>query len=396
MCSSWDEPLAFAPDDEGAWQRLARGYRAGRAAAVRPPPGAAASGWRRDRRTLDALAADLEADPTCSSRCAARWLPPACCVRATSGGGCPTPGERLLGRSGGRRGARQPGAGLPALGCARRARPRASPTAASRRGDSTLARRRRRRAGTHCGWRRATAATRWRARPRRAHAATARSWTSAARTGSSPGRCAPAGPTPSASCSSSPRWPRSHDGPAPTSRGSRCSRATSWARASAAPPTTLPGDADVVVLSHVLQGRPEERQRDLTCPRRRRADAPAAACCRVSRCCGRTSGARWTRSCGRSVRRRCGADGHMLTTVDQDVLLRAGGLAASAAWWVSDSTRAVLGVRTDAGVKPALRMASNDACRRRAGSAGRAGTAALKSLERLAVGVRRRPRRTRW
>jgi hypothetical protein len=61
---------------------------------------------------------------------------------------------------------------------------------------------------------------------------------------------------------------------------------------------------------------------------------------------------------GEAAQRRAG---HMLTTIEQDVLLRAAGLAASAAWWVSDSTRAVLGVRTDVGVKPALRMAAGAA-----------------------------------
>ena len=119
------------------------------------------------------------------------------------------------------------------------------------------------------------------------------------------------------------------------------------------PSDPLPGDADVVVLSHILQSRPEQRQRDLTC---RAAGALAPGGCVLS--CesvlrsdkrGPLDTILW--AVGQTSLRR---DGHMLTTVEQDVLLRAAGLAASAAWWVSDSTRAVLGVRTDAGVEPAL------------------------------------------
>ena len=122
------------------------------------------------------------------------------------------------------------------------------------------------------------------------------------------------------------------------------------------PTDSLPGDADVVVLSHVLQSRPEPRQRDLTS---RAAGALTAGGCVLS--CesvlradkrGPLDTILW--AVGQTALRR---DGHMLTTVEQDVLLRAAGLAASAAWWVSDSTRAVLGVRTDAGVEPALKVA---------------------------------------
>ena len=122
------------------------------------------------------------------------------------------------------------------------------------------------------------------------------------------------------------------------------------------PTDDLPGEADVVVLSHVLQSRPEKRQRDLT---RRAAAALTAGGCVLS--CesvlrsdkrGPLDTILW--AVGQAALRR---DGHMLTTVEQDVLLRAAGLAASAAWWVSDSTRAVLGVRPDAGVDPALQVA---------------------------------------
>ena len=120
------------------------------------------------------------------------------------------------------------------------------------------------------------------------------------------------------------------------------------------PTDALPGNADVVVLSHVLQGRPTKRQRDLTC---RAANALAAGGCVLSSESVLRSDKRgpldtilW--AVGQSALRR---EAHILTTVEQDVLLRAAGLAASAAWWVSDGTRAVLGVRPDAGVEPALR-----------------------------------------
>ncbi|MPZ74149.1 MAG: hypothetical protein GEU74_13115 [Nitriliruptorales bacterium] len=121
------------------------------------------------------------------------------------------------------------------------------------------------------------------------------------------------------------------------------------------PSQELPADADVVVLSHVLQGRPEVHQRTLTT---RGAGALRPGGCLLS--CesvlrsdkrGPLETILW--AVGQAALRRAG---HMLTTIEQDVLLRAAGLAASAAWWVSHSTRAVLGVRTEVGVKPALRM----------------------------------------
>jgi hypothetical protein len=117
----------------------------------------------------------------------------------------------------------------------------------------------------------------------------------------------------------------------------------------------LPVTADVVVLSHVLQGRPEDHQRALT---ERAAAALNGGGCILS--CesvlrsdqrGPLDTVLW--AVGQFAERR---EGHMLTTVEQDVLLRAAGLAASAAWWVSDSTRAVLGVRPAVGVEPALRV----------------------------------------
>lgn len=121
------------------------------------------------------------------------------------------------------------------------------------------------------------------------------------------------------------------------------------------PTDPLPGEVDVVVLSHVLQGRPQNRQRDLT--------ARAAAALNPGGCVlscesvlrsdkhGPLDTVLW--ALGQAALRR---QGHMLTTVEQDMLLRAPGLAATAAWWVSDSTRALVGVRTAAGVEPAVRV----------------------------------------
>ena len=121
------------------------------------------------------------------------------------------------------------------------------------------------------------------------------------------------------------------------------------------PQTPLPEQADVVVLSHVLQGIAEEPQRELV---RRAAAALTPGGCLLSCEAVLRSDARgpldtvlW--AVGQAS---LGRRGNMMTTVEQDVLLRATGLAASAAWWVSANTRAVVGVRTDAGVTPALRI----------------------------------------
>ena len=125
------------------------------------------------------------------------------------------------------------------------------------------------------------------------------------------------------------------------------------------PTDDLPGQADVVVLSHVLQGRPEMVQRGLVM---RAAAAVAPGGCVLS--CesvlrsdkrGPLDTILW--AVGQSALR---PDAHILTTMDQDVLLRAAGLAASAQWWVADGTRAVMGVRTEAGVTPALQFSAAD------------------------------------
>ena len=129
---------------------------------------------------------------------------------------------------------------------------------------------------------------------------------------------------------------------------------------------SIPEGADVVVLSHVLQGIGEKAQRELV-TRAARALTPGGcllSCEAVLRSDqrGPIDTVLWAVDQAALGRR-----GHMLTTVEQDVLLRAAGLAASAAWWVSDNTRAVLGVRTAAGVQPALKTVPE---RRESDSAG--------------------------
>jgi len=115
----------------------------------------------------------------------------------------------------------------------------------------------------------------------------------------------------------------------------------------------LPDGVDVVVLSHVLQGIAEDPQRELVT---RAAAALAPGGCLLSFESVLRSDERgpidtilW------AVEQAAqGLHGRLITSVEQDILIRAAGLAASAAWWVSDASRAVLGVRTAAGVTPAL------------------------------------------
>jgi hypothetical protein len=129
----------------------------------------------------------------------------------------------------------------------------------------------------------------------------------------------------------------------------------------------FPNDVDVVVLSHVLQGMGQQPQRDLVC---RAAAALSPGGCLLS--CeavlrsdkrGPMDTVLW--AIGQAS---LGHRGHILTTVEHDILVRAAGLAASAAWWVSDSTRAVLGVNTAAAVTPALAV-EPETVQRAAGSA---------------------------
>ena len=124
------------------------------------------------------------------------------------------------------------------------------------------------------------------------------------------------------------------------------------------------------MLSHVLGGLPTSAQRAL-CGRAVQALGPGGCvltCESVLRSDkrGPLDVVLW--AVGEAARAH---EGHLLTTVEQDLLLRAAGLAASSAWWVSDNSRAVLGVRTDAGAQPALEVPSGgDGLRRREGSAG--------------------------
>lgn len=112
--------------------------------------------------------------------------------------------------------------------------------------------------------------------------------------------------------------------------------------------------ADVVILSHVLQGLCEEDQRDVAL---RSAKSLGPGGCLVSSEFvlryderGPLDVLLW--SVGEAAGLGCG---NLLTSIEQDTLLRGAGLAAAGEWWIADSTRAVMGVNTAAGVTPALR-----------------------------------------
>lgn len=110
---------------------------------------------------------------------------------------------------------------------------------------------------------------------------------------------------------------------------------------------------DVVIMSHVLQGLCEEDQRDLVL---RAVKTLAPGGCLISSEFvlryderGPLDVLLW------SVGQAAGqTGGNLLTSIEQDTLLRGSGLAAAGEWWVADSTRAVMGVKTAAGVSPAL------------------------------------------
>ncbi|HSK89709.1 MAG TPA: class I SAM-dependent methyltransferase [Euzebyales bacterium] len=112
---------------------------------------------------------------------------------------------------------------------------------------------------------------------------------------------------------------------------------------------------DVVVLSHVLQSLSEQRRRELVA-QATRVLAPGG--CLLSN----EFALRWNDrdsldvllwAVGRTSEMWAGEP---LRAAEQDMLLRGGGLAAVDAWWVTESTRAVLGVKTAAGMEPALRV----------------------------------------
>lgn len=122
------------------------------------------------------------------------------------------------------------------------------------------------------------------------------------------------------------------------------------------PGTVLGGErVDVVILSHVLQSLPQHRRRELSAQVARLL-APGG--CVLSS----EFVLRWDDQDSLNVLLwavgRTAANGQTepLRATEQDLLLRGNGLAAVGSWWVTRSTRAVLGVRTAAGIRPALRL----------------------------------------
>ena len=122
------------------------------------------------------------------------------------------------------------------------------------------------------------------------------------------------------------------------------------------PGVLLAGETvDVVVLSHVLQSLSETRRRELVA-QLARVLAPGG--CLLSN----EYALRWNDRDSLDVllwavgRTSANWQGEPLRAAEQDMLLRGGGLAAVDSWWVTDSTRAVLGVKTAAGTEPALRV----------------------------------------
>lgn len=126
------------------------------------------------------------------------------------------------------------------------------------------------------------------------------------------------------------------------------------------PGAVLGGAAvDVVVVSHVLQSLTEARRRELSA-QIARVLAPGG--CLLSS----EFVLRWNDRDSLDVllwtvaRTSANWQGDPLRATEQDMLLRGSGLAAVASWWVTQSTRAVLGVKPAAGVEPALRVRPPD------------------------------------
>jgi SAM-dependent methyltransferase len=122
------------------------------------------------------------------------------------------------------------------------------------------------------------------------------------------------------------------------------------------PATALGGaTVDVVILSHVLQSLTDQRRRELSM-QVARVLAPGG--CLLSS----EFVLRWNDRDSLDVllwavaRMSSNWQGDALRATQQDLLLRGNGLAAVASWWVTQSTRAVLGVKPGAGVEPALRV----------------------------------------
>lgn len=122
------------------------------------------------------------------------------------------------------------------------------------------------------------------------------------------------------------------------------------------PATALGGaTVDVVILSHVLQSLTDRRRRELS-TQVARVLAPGG--CLLSS----EFVLRWDDRDSLDVllwsvaRTSANWQGDALRATQQDLLLRGNGLAAVASWWVTQSTRAVLGVKPGAGIEPALRI----------------------------------------
>lgn len=121
------------------------------------------------------------------------------------------------------------------------------------------------------------------------------------------------------------------------------------------PGAALDGDTvDVVVLSHVLQSLPQRRRRELVVQVARLL-APGG--CLLSN----EFVLRWDDEDSLDVllwavgRTADNWRSRALEAAEQDLLVRAAGLAATRSWWVTEATRAVLAVKPAAGVQPALR-----------------------------------------
>lgn len=122
------------------------------------------------------------------------------------------------------------------------------------------------------------------------------------------------------------------------------------------PGVLLAGETvDVVVISHVLQSLSERRRRELA-TQVTRVLSPGG--CLLSS----EFVLRWNDQDSLDVllwavgRTSANWQGEPLQAAEQDLLVRASGLAAVDAWWVTETTRAVLGVKTAAGSHPALRV----------------------------------------
>ena len=347
------EPLAYAPDDEGAWQRLARGYRLAGLLLSAHRLGLL-SRLAKGQASLDALARDLDADPAVIEQMC-RGLDIAGLLRSSD------VGWRLS--DAGRRLVNDPAAAaeldslavdyqrwgaLDAAARQRAADPDPDPDAG--RSDFASARRYALRLAARHRAQAVTLLDRLRpSRPLRVMDV-----------GGADGFLA------REVCA---RWPDAHvlvlEQPSMAEVARRACRDHDrievieghFVNPNHGAVDELPGPVDVVVLSHMLQGSSEKTQRDLTA---RAAVALNPGGCVLSVEAVLRSDQRgpldtvlW--AVGQAS---LGRTGHMLTTLDQDILLRASGLAACGAWWVSDSTRAVLGVRPDAGATPALYIKS--------------------------------------